>query len=57
MVGRKEIVVNFLYYVKNIEVKRAEDTYIENELHINKVFDLLGDDVMIEILKFARKDV
>lgn len=53
---RKRIVVNFLHYVKGLSVEEAEKLANENYYHIECVFDLLGDEVMFNILKCIKND-
>ena len=48
---RHRIVVNFLHHVKGCTVEEAENLYNENLTHVNKVFDLFGEKVMINTLK------
>lgn len=55
METRKMIVVNFLHYVKGYTVEQAEKSFIENKMHIDKVFDLIGDEILINILKGVNK--
>jgi len=53
---RRRVVINFLHYVKGLKVSEAERLYDENFYHIACVFDLFGDDVMFNVLKFIKNE-
>jgi hypothetical protein len=48
--------VNFLHHAKGYSIDKAESLYVENLEHIDKVFNLVGEDVMINILKEVKGD-
>lgn len=48
---RRKIIVNFLHHVKGKTIQQAENIYIENLKAFDVVFDLVGEDIMVDVLK------
>ena len=53
---RRRIMINFLHHAKGYSIDKAESLYVENLVYIDKVFDLIGEDTMINILKEVKGD-
>jgi hypothetical protein len=52
---RKKIIINFLHYAKGFTLLDANKAMIDNEVCIDTFFNLVGEDILINLLKEINK--